>query len=107
MQSFKQIAKAAARVVNSTLGVPCTYTLYDDTANPLADVQIIIDKNTPVKDGIGNILGYEVVASVEKDALPRKPMQRDTFLDDEGNVWHVGGIREETLAKWYFSVQGR
>lgn len=94
-------------MVNSTLGVPCAYTLYDDALNPIEGVQIIIDKNNAVKDGIGNIIGYEVVANVEKDSLPRKPMQRDYFIDDEGNTWHVGGIREETHAKWYFSVQGR
>lgn len=106
MQSFKQLAAEAARVVNSTLGVPCTYYPYDDVANPVT-LNVTIDKNSQVKDQMGNVLGYEVIASFEKSELPRRPAQRDYFDDDEGTRWHIHQMREETKAKWYFTVEGR
>lgn len=107
MQSFKQLAAAAAKVVNATLGAACTYYLYDDLANPLPGLSIIVDKNNAVKDSMGNVLGFEVVASVEKSVMPRRPMQRDYFVDDEGVTWYVNRLREESTAKWYFSVTER
>jgi hypothetical protein len=94
-----------SRVVNSTLGTICTYT--DKDGFDYIDVPIIINKNAVVKDAVGNLLGYEVIANIEKRLIPSRPSNQDKFTDDEHNVFYVGQIRQETPSKYYFVVTER
>ena len=95
-----------SRVVNSTLGTICTYHKHSNSED-YPDIPIIIDRNSAVNDAVGNLLGFEVTASVEKSFINNRPSNLDSFTDDEGNIFVVGQIREETRSKWYFVVTER
>ena len=92
-------------VVGATLGTICAYT--DSASVEQRSVPIIIDRNAAVKDAIGNVIGYEVVANVEKSYITKRPSNVEFFIDDEGNKFVVGQVREETVSKWYFTVTER
>lgn len=94
-----------SRVVNATLGDVCTYIDSDGIEYP--NIPIIIDRNSAVKDAIGNLIGFEVVANVEKQYIPFRPSNLDKIIDDECNNFSVGQLREETHSKWYFIVTER
>ena len=104
-QLFKQLSADMSSVVSATFGTTCIYT--DNVEVEHADVLIIIDRNAAVKDAIGNVIGYEVVANVEKAYIAKRPSNTEFFIDDEGNKFIVGQVREETASKWYFTVTER
>lgn len=90
----------ASKAVNSVLGASCTYQ--HESGAVTGDVNIIIDRNKPVKDDHGFIAGYRVEASILKEQIPE--ITDDKFTDEKGQTWSVNQITKETSSKWYVDI---
>lgn len=95
--------KVASRVVNATLGEPCTYERVSDGFT-LSGVNVTIDKNKPVYDEFKMLQGYAIEISVLKEDFDEMPVQYDTITTEEGEVLTILQRTKESSAKWYFSV---
>jgi len=93
--------QSANRVINSTLGVLCTYNHKDGAVTD--DVEIIIDRNILVKDEFNVLAGYRVQGNFTKEQIPQIEID-DKFTDESGQVWSVTELTEETTTKWYVNI---
>lgn len=101
LQSFKQLARNAAQLVNDRLGEPCTYFIRGE-ATPLENVQIVIARDGEVKDELGNLVIPEIQGSALKTQLPNRPDDRDEIVDSEGQRYRISYVLHDNPSKWYF-----
>ncbi len=99
--SIKDILISASGIVNSVLGVECSYTHSDGGTTD--GINITIDRNKMVKDDMGMIAGYRVEASILKSDVP-KIYNNESFTDDEGVTFKITQVTKETKTKWYVDI---
>lgn len=105
LQSFKQLAKQAAQLVNDRLGEPCTYFIYG-VEDPVENVQIVIAREGEARDEMGNLIVPEIQGSALKTQLVDRPTDRDELVDSEGNRYRVSYVLHDNPSKWYFYLIG-
>lgn len=102
MSVFAELFADAAKMTNEVFGEKCTYRRMD--GSEIADMDIVIKRNSVVKDSFSNIIGYADQAVLLKAQLGSFPDQRDTFIDPNGNECRIGSLVRETSLKWYVQI---
>jgi hypothetical protein len=99
--SYRDVIKAASKIVNNVLGVLCDYEHKDGAITN--NIFIAINKNKELKGDFGIIAGLYIEASILKSDV-EKVRPDDMFTDDCGQKYKVTELTKETTAKTYANV---
>jgi len=101
LQSFRQHARMAAKLVNQQLGELCTYQPYG-AEQEIPNVSIVIAREGEQRDNMGNLVIPQIQGSALKEELPNRPDDRDHVIDSEGVRYRVSYVLHDNFSKWYF-----
>lgn len=100
MSLHRETMRDASRVINSTLGVSCTYESAD---GDIVVTEIVVAQNKEVRDDFNTLIGYRCEAALLKEDIP-DPKINERFIDEDNVTWQVNLITKETSSKWYVDV---